>query len=326
MPPAARVGDHHTCPICTGSTPHVGGPILGPGSHDVSIEKKPAAAVWDAAFCHGGVVAVIASGCKSVRVNGRMAARLGDLTSGGGAIVEGASTVRIGHAGDSVMALNASSAADGGGMSVAAADAKAGGAPCAPKDTFARSTNLGDYNKEGEVEVDGGRKVPIYRLKSGSGVAGAYATSSGSGFILLDKNADIFTLNNEIFHAKSDGQEGDPLGDGVARDGSGRILSYLESEAGSDAASEATTWEAWCGTGFMCGHFATAITWWDKQFNREIMFYHNRKNALLEVDKLLGSRDAAKATPQQLQAAKNKAKSLPQYESYWRAAGVWDCP
>jgi len=31
MPPAARVGDLHTCPAMTGPVAYVGGPILPPG-------------------------------------------------------------------------------------------------------------------------------------------------------------------------------------------------------------------------------------------------------------------------------------------------------
>jgi hypothetical protein len=30
MPPAARVGDMHVCPMVTGTVPHVGGPALPP--------------------------------------------------------------------------------------------------------------------------------------------------------------------------------------------------------------------------------------------------------------------------------------------------------
>ena len=41
MPPAARVGDMHTCPMQTptlaGPIPHVGGPVLPPGCPTVLI-------------------------------------------------------------------------------------------------------------------------------------------------------------------------------------------------------------------------------------------------------------------------------------------------
>ena len=41
MPPAARVGDMHTCPMVTGVVPHVGGPILPPGVPD-RADRRPA--------------------------------------------------------------------------------------------------------------------------------------------------------------------------------------------------------------------------------------------------------------------------------------------
>ena len=47
MPPAARVGDMHTCPMFDGPKPHVGGPILPPGAPTVLIGGMPAARVGD---------------------------------------------------------------------------------------------------------------------------------------------------------------------------------------------------------------------------------------------------------------------------------------
>jgi len=46
MPPAARVGDMHTCPMVTPGTPpvpHVGGPILPPEYPTVPTGGMPAA-------------------------------------------------------------------------------------------------------------------------------------------------------------------------------------------------------------------------------------------------------------------------------------------
>ena len=65
MPPAARLSDMHTCPMVTGVVPHVGGPILPP--------------------C-----------CPTVLIGFLPAARLGDMTAHGGAIVMGCPTVMIG--------------------------------------------------------------------------------------------------------------------------------------------------------------------------------------------------------------------------------------
>ena len=37
MPAAARLNDFHACPMVTGTVPHVGGPIVGPGAPTVMI-------------------------------------------------------------------------------------------------------------------------------------------------------------------------------------------------------------------------------------------------------------------------------------------------
>ena len=95
MPPAARVGDMHTCPMVSGVVPHVGGPILPPGCPTVLIGGMPAARVGDLAVCAGGPD-VIALGSLTVTIGGQPAARLGDLTAHGGVIVVGLPTVMIG--------------------------------------------------------------------------------------------------------------------------------------------------------------------------------------------------------------------------------------
>ena len=95
MPPAARVTDMHTCPMVTGPVPHVGGPILPPGSPSVLIAFMPAARVTDMATCVGPPD-VIVKGSATVMINFLPAARLGDQTAHGGVIVMGAPTVMIG--------------------------------------------------------------------------------------------------------------------------------------------------------------------------------------------------------------------------------------
>jgi len=94
MPPAARVGDMHVCPMVTGVVPHVGGPILPPGGIPVLIGGLPAARVSDMATCVGPPD-VIALGSFKVLIKGLPAARLGDLTAHGGTIVLGCPTVLI---------------------------------------------------------------------------------------------------------------------------------------------------------------------------------------------------------------------------------------
>lgn len=96
MPPAARVGDMHTCPMVNpGGVPHVGGPVLPPGSTTVLIEGLPAARVGDMLTCAGPPDTIVA-GSSTVLIGGMPAARMGDSTAHGGAIVLGSATVIIG--------------------------------------------------------------------------------------------------------------------------------------------------------------------------------------------------------------------------------------
>lgn len=95
MPPAARVGDMHTCPMVTGTVPHVGGPILPPGCPTVMIGGMPAARVGDMAACTGPPD-TIAQGAATVIIGGMPAARLGDMTAHRGIITTGCPTVLIG--------------------------------------------------------------------------------------------------------------------------------------------------------------------------------------------------------------------------------------
>ncbi|MEM6912912.1 MAG: PAAR domain-containing protein [Pseudomonadota bacterium] len=94
MPPAARMGDMHVCPMVTGVVPHVGGPIVK-GQPNVLIAKMPAARATDMATCTGPPD-VITKGSATVMIGKLPAARMGDLTAHGGSIVVGAPTVMIG--------------------------------------------------------------------------------------------------------------------------------------------------------------------------------------------------------------------------------------
>lgn len=94
MPPAARIGDYHTCPMVTGTVPHVGGPIAM-GCFTVLIAGMPAARIGDMAVCVGPPDTV-AMGSGTVMIGGSPAARMGDASAHGGVIVAGAPTVMIG--------------------------------------------------------------------------------------------------------------------------------------------------------------------------------------------------------------------------------------
>lgn len=95
MPLAARVGDMHTCPVVTGTVPHVGGPVLPPGAPTVMIGGMPAAKVGDMLTCTGPPDSIVA-GSSSVMIAGSPAARQGDSTAHGGSITLGCATVMIG--------------------------------------------------------------------------------------------------------------------------------------------------------------------------------------------------------------------------------------
>ncbi len=81
--------------MVTGTTPHVGGPIIPAGEPTVLIGGKPAARVGDKAVCTGPPD-TIASGSSSVMIGGKPAARMGDSTAHGGVISAGEATVLIG--------------------------------------------------------------------------------------------------------------------------------------------------------------------------------------------------------------------------------------
>ena len=95
MPPAARVGDMHVCPLVTGVVPHVGGPVIPPGCPTVLIAGMPAARVGDMLTCTGPPDSIIL-GSVTVLIGGAPAARLGDSTAHGGSIILGCFTVIIG--------------------------------------------------------------------------------------------------------------------------------------------------------------------------------------------------------------------------------------
>lgn len=95
MPPAARITDMHTCPMVTGTVPHVGGPISGPCVTNVLTGFLPQAVVGDMCVCVGPPDTIV-KGSSTVLVGFKPAARIGDNTAHGGVIVAGLPTVLIG--------------------------------------------------------------------------------------------------------------------------------------------------------------------------------------------------------------------------------------
>jgi uncharacterized Zn-binding protein involved in type VI secretion len=85
----------HVCPMVTGVVPHVGGPVLPPGSATVLIAGLPAARAGDICTCTGPPDSII-MGSSTVLIGGMPAARMGDSTAHGGVIIVGCPTVIIG--------------------------------------------------------------------------------------------------------------------------------------------------------------------------------------------------------------------------------------
>ena len=95
MPAAARITDMHICPMTTGPVPHVGGPVLPPGTITCLIGGMPAATVGDMCVCTGPPDSIV-QGSATVTIGGKPAARMGDATAHGGKIILGCVTVIIG--------------------------------------------------------------------------------------------------------------------------------------------------------------------------------------------------------------------------------------
>lgn len=95
MGAAARATDMHTCPLVSGTVPHVGGPLLPGGNSTVIIGGLPASVVGDSCICTGPTDSLVA-GSSSVMIGGKAAVRMGDSTAHGGVIVAGCPTVVIG--------------------------------------------------------------------------------------------------------------------------------------------------------------------------------------------------------------------------------------
>ena len=95
MPSAARVTDMHTCPMVSGTVPHVGGPLVPGSNTTVIIGGMAAAVVGDSCVCTGPTDSIVA-GSSSVMIGGKPAVRMGDSTTHGGVVVVGCPTVNIG--------------------------------------------------------------------------------------------------------------------------------------------------------------------------------------------------------------------------------------
>ena len=79
----------HTCPMTTGNTPHVGGPVIGPGCSTATLNGIPIALQGDKCICAAGGEDVILQGCPTATINGVPIALQGSPTAHGGTIPAG---------------------------------------------------------------------------------------------------------------------------------------------------------------------------------------------------------------------------------------------
>lgn len=145
--PAARAGDMHVCPMVDGLKPHVGGPVMPPGTPNVLIGGMPAATLGDMCTC-ASAPDIITMGSSGVLIGGKPAARMGDMTAHGGNIVLGCFTVLIGESGGGG---GGGAGAGGGGGAGAGGGGKAGAKQS--KDN-ANSKALKDAAKNGDDKAD----------------------------------------------------------------------------------------------------------------------------------------------------------------------------
>ncbi|WP_103867297.1 PAAR domain-containing protein [Aquimarina sp. I32.4] len=93
--PAATISSMHTCPMCSGSTPHIGGPITT-GEANIMHNNKPAATVESQCICAIGGPDTIVQGHPAIFHNGKPAAMVGHMTAHGGIITTGEANITHG--------------------------------------------------------------------------------------------------------------------------------------------------------------------------------------------------------------------------------------
>ena len=92
--PIATVTSTHSCPMFTGTTPHVGGVIIS-GATTVLLNNLGIARIGDKCQCADGSIAIIIQGCNSILVEGKPVAYVGCMTSHGGVITSGSPSAFI---------------------------------------------------------------------------------------------------------------------------------------------------------------------------------------------------------------------------------------
>lgn len=95
----------HTCPMTTGTVPHVGGPVIGPGSVGVKINGVPIALQGDTCQCQGPPDSIV-QGCPGVTINGTPIAVQQSPTAHGGTIPQGVTGVVVVSKNESVFEIS----------------------------------------------------------------------------------------------------------------------------------------------------------------------------------------------------------------------------
>lgn len=91
--PVVTLGSNHQCPMCSGSTPHVGGPVTQ-GEQNILINGKPVATIGSMCTCNVGMDTIV-TGNPSILANGKPIACIGDMTAHGGTITSGENNVLV---------------------------------------------------------------------------------------------------------------------------------------------------------------------------------------------------------------------------------------
>lgn len=85
---------NHICPMVTGVTPHVGGPIVGPGCHGVLVDGVPVSIMGDTCVCCGPPDMIV-QGYPGVMADGTPVVVQNCMTAHGGIIPTGVAGVVI---------------------------------------------------------------------------------------------------------------------------------------------------------------------------------------------------------------------------------------
>lgn len=89
------VGDTQSCPMVSGTVPHIGGTVIS-GCSGVLLNNSPVARMGDKVLCTGtGMIATIIQGDANVLVGGKPVAYVGCMTSHGGFLTSGQANALI---------------------------------------------------------------------------------------------------------------------------------------------------------------------------------------------------------------------------------------